>query len=96
MPIKYLGVPLETNPKMEVAWKLVVDKIRKKLAYWKASLLLVGWPSLNQSLIVLMPIQDCLRCQKRWLVKIISHQCQFFQASGEHRKGTPLVKWELI
>ena len=39
LPLKYLGILLDDNPRRLHAWKLVIEKIKKKLAGWKASLL---------------------------------------------------------
>ena len=39
LPPKYLGVRLGANPKLESTWKPVLDKIKRKLASWKANLL---------------------------------------------------------
>ena len=36
--VKYLGIPLCANPKKVSTWRLIIEKIEKKLNRWKASL----------------------------------------------------------
>ncbi|XP_028056846.1 uncharacterized protein LOC114260849 [Camellia sinensis] len=39
LPITYLGIPLGANPRRKSTWKLVIEKIKKKLASWKGKML---------------------------------------------------------
>ncbi|XP_057745700.1 uncharacterized protein LOC130963614 [Arachis stenosperma] len=36
LPIKYLGIPLEANPRLVRTWKPIIDKVVEKLSLWKA------------------------------------------------------------
>ena len=39
LAVRYLGIPLGTSPKRISTWQLVLDKIQKRLATWKAKFL---------------------------------------------------------
>ncbi|XP_072076581.1 uncharacterized protein [Arachis hypogaea] len=36
LPVKYLGISLEANPKLVKTWKPIIDKVEEKLNLWKA------------------------------------------------------------
>ena len=56
-PIPYLGFQLGINPRRVVAWKAVVDRIKSRLASWKAGILsMVGRLSLIKSVLNHLPI----------------------------------------
>lgn len=38
----YLGMPIGANPRRVQTWKLVIDKIRKRLSSWKQQQLSIG------------------------------------------------------
>ncbi|XP_057744851.1 uncharacterized protein LOC130962690 [Arachis stenosperma] len=38
-PVKYLGISLGANPRLVKIWKLIIDKVEKKLSLWKAKVL---------------------------------------------------------
>ena len=39
LPISYLGIPLGVNPHKSSTWKLVIEKIEKRLSMWKVKTL---------------------------------------------------------
>ena len=38
LPIKYLGLPVGSNPKSIKCWKPVLDRLERKLAMWKSDI----------------------------------------------------------
>ena len=55
--IKYLGIPLDANPRRVETWRSVIDKIKKKLCGWKRKILLgAGRLTLVKSAINNLPI----------------------------------------
>lgn len=42
LPIKYLGLPLEANPRRYDSWKGVIDNVRRRLNAWKGRFLSLG------------------------------------------------------
>ncbi|XP_071714499.1 uncharacterized protein [Rutidosis leptorrhynchoides] len=42
LPFSYLGFPLGANMKRIDYWKVLVDRFRKRLSVWNASLLSIG------------------------------------------------------
>ena len=40
--IKYLGLPLGSNPRKAAIWSEILDKIKKTLAHWKRKILSIG------------------------------------------------------
>ena len=39
LPVRYLGIPLGTNPRKNVVWEPIVQKISSRLKLWKPKLL---------------------------------------------------------
>ena len=57
LPITYLGIPLEANPRRVETWRPVIDKIKKKLSGWKSKVLFrVGPLTLIKSIINNLPM----------------------------------------
>ena len=57
LPIFYLGIPFGANPRKISTWKLVVEKIEKRLAMWKnKSLFRAGRLTLIKLMVNNMPV----------------------------------------
>ena len=95
LPITYLGVPLYANPGNLKVWKLVIDKISKRLASWKARLLSrVGRLVLIKSVLNCIPLYylNLFIIPKMVVEKIIKLQRNFFWCNDDKRRGIHLVK----
>lgn len=57
LPLNYLGMPLDANPRCKRMWQPVVDKFKKKLALWKSRCLsFAGRLTLIKSVLSGLPV----------------------------------------
>ena len=99
LPIIYLGIPLGANPRRIETWKLVMEKIEKRLALWKAKLL-----SRARRLVLIKPVltslplyyQSIFKIPKGVATQIIKLQRHFFWFADARRQEIPLISWDIV
>ena len=99
LPITYLGIALGANSKKVSTWKLVMERIEKRLSMWKAKTLSrASRLILIKSVLNNMPIyyMELFKIPKAVVKKIIQVQRKFFWAGSKNGRGIPLVAWEII
>nr|XP_025635827.1 uncharacterized protein LOC112729904 [Arachis hypogaea]XP_025636565.1 uncharacterized protein LOC112730719 [Arachis hypogaea] len=99
LPVKYLGISLEANPKLVKTWKPIIDKVEEKLSLWKAKVLnkagkLVLIKSVLNSLSVYY--LSLYKMPKAVAEKLISLQRRFLWSKEDGRNGMAMVKWEVV
>lgn len=81
LPLKYLGIPLEANPKRIGTWKPNIEKIEKKLSLWKSRFISkAGKIVFIKSVLNSLPLYyfGLFKMPKMVAKKIISLQSNFF------------------
>ncbi|XP_015970212.1 uncharacterized protein LOC107493670 [Arachis duranensis] len=99
LPVKYLGVPLEANPRLVKTWKPIIDKVEEKLSLWKAKVLSkAGKLVLLKSVLNSLPVYylNLYKMPKAVAQKLISLQRRFLWSKEDGRHGMALVRWELV
>ena len=97
--IIYLGIPLGANPERISTWQLVLNKIEKRLALWKAKFLSrAGWLVLIKSVLNNLPLNylSIFRIPKVVAQNIINVQRKFFWFFNARKKGITFVSWATI
>ncbi|QHO52390.1 Putative ribonuclease H protein [Arachis hypogaea] len=95
LPMKYLGIQIEANPRRIETWKPVLDKIEKKLSKWKSGLLSrAGRITMIRAVVNHLPLYylSLFKLPKTVAKKIISLQSDFFWGSKDRRKKMPTIK----
>ena len=97
-PIKYLGLPLGGNPLSLDFWKLVIEKVARRLDRWKKGFLSRGGrATLIQSVLASMPIyMSVFRLPGRVADMLEKMMRSFLWDSREAGKGRSLVGWDLV
>lgn len=98
-PTKYLGLHVGANPSWVKTWESVLEKIKAKLAIWKGKLLAqAGRLTLIKSDLNNLPIYYLgpFRISMTIAKKIRQLERGFFGEVHERRKGTAIIKWEII
>ena len=99
LPFIYLGVPLGANPNCVSTWKLIMEKIEKRLALWKVKVLSkAGRFTLIKAVLNNLPVYylSLFKIAKPVVNKIIQIQRNFFWYGYEKKMHIPLVVWETI
>ncbi|XP_016172256.1 uncharacterized protein LOC107614629 [Arachis ipaensis] len=99
LPVRYLGVPLGANPKLDKTWKPIIDKVEEKLSLWKVKVLnKVGKLVLIKSVLNSFPVYylNLYKMSKAIAEKLISLQRRFLWSKEDGRNGMALVRWELV
>ncbi|XP_028076768.1 uncharacterized protein LOC114278826 [Camellia sinensis] len=97
LPLKYLGLPLGTNPSRRVTWKPVVDNFKKKLSGWKRRLLsFTGRVTLIKSVLSSLPIyyMSLFRLPRGVAKELDKIQAAFLWGDSDVRRKVHLVKWK--
>ncbi|KAA0045138.1 LINE-1 retrotransposable element ORF2 protein [Cucumis melo var. makuwa] len=99
LPLSYLGVPLGGNPKSNLFWRNVEDKIQKKLNNWKyAQISKSGRLTLIKSTLSSLPIYQlsvfqapsltCKNIEKSWR--------KFLWKGNNGSEGSHLINWTKV
>ena len=99
LTMRYLGIPLATNPKKVETWKPILSKIEKKLSSWKSSLLLqVDKLVIIKVVINSLPIYylGIFQMPRTMAKRIISLQTKFVWGKSSNKSCIPTIKWEQI
>lgn len=92
---KYLGLPIEANPRRVATWQSVIDSTRKRLAAWKRKhLSLGGRITLINSVLSSLPIYflSFFKIPKRVVSNIIRLQSNFLWGESEEKRKIVWVK----
>ena len=97
LPFKYLGMPIEGNPRKSVFWNPVVEKIKSRLSRWKGRLLSVaGRICLIKSVISDLPLFyfSFFKAPVSVCNQISRIQAQFLWGWGHDSRKIAWVKWK--
>jgi len=97
LPFKYLGMPIEGNPRKSVFWNPVVEKIRSRLSRWNGRLLsMAGRICLINSVISALPLFyfSFFRAPVSVCNLIRCIQAQFLWRWGHDSRKIAWVKWK--
>ena len=98
-PFVYLGLPIGGNMSRIEMWNPIIDRISKKLASWKGSLLSIGGRlTLIKASLASLPLYylSLFPAPKGVLHKIIQLQRQFLWSGYNGKKSLPLVAWNIL
>ncbi|XP_074315635.1 uncharacterized protein LOC141651839 [Silene latifolia] len=99
LPVKYLGIPLGSNPNKISTWDPVVDKVEKRLVSWKIELISkAGRVILIKSVLNSLPLfyMSIFQIPKGVLNQIINLQRRFYWGNNIGRDVVPLINWNII
>lgn len=98
-PVKYLGIPMHFRKPSNKDWKVIEERIEKKLSSWKGKHLSVGGRlvlinSVLSSLAMFMI--SFFEIPKGVLQKINYYRSRFFWQGDDHKKKYRLTRWDII
>jgi hypothetical protein len=98
-PFKYLGILMHFEKLNNADWKVIEDKIEKRLSCWKAKMLSYGGRlilinSVLSSLALFM--LSFYEVPKGILHKLDFYRSRFFWQGDNHKKKYRLTKWSII
>jgi hypothetical protein len=98
-PFKYLGIPMHHKKLNNADWKVIEEKIEKRLSCWKANMLSYGGRlilinSVLSSLALFM--LSFYEVPKGILYKLDFYRSKFFWQGNNHKKKYRLTKWSII
>jgi hypothetical protein len=98
-PFKYLGIPMHFKKLNNAYWKVIEEKIEKRLSCWKAKMLSYGGRlilinSVLSSLALFM--LSFYELPKGILHKVDFYKSMFFWQGDNHKKKYRLTKWSII
>ncbi len=98
-PVKYLGIPMHFRKLSNKDWKVIKQRIEKKLSSWKGKHLSVGGRlvlinSVLSSLAIFMI--SFFEIPKGVLQKIDYYRSRFFWQGDDHKKKYRLTRWDII
>ncbi|XP_058733030.1 uncharacterized protein LOC131604618 [Vicia villosa] len=99
IPFKFLGIPIGTNPRRCLSWKLVLESIKRKLSTWKARKLSFGGRvTLLNSVLSSIPIyvMSFYKAPIKIIKKIIQIQSRFLWCGDEEKRCISWVSWHNI
>ena len=99
LPTTYLGIPLGANRNRVATWKPIIDKIEKKLSWWRTNLLPKAGRLVLIRIILNSPPNYYLslfKMSKAISKKIISLQSKFFWCKNNEKRGIATVSWNQI
>jgi hypothetical protein len=97
-PFKYLGIPMHYRKLSNKDWKLVEERIEKKLSSWKGKYLSVGCHLVLINLVLTslaMIMMSFFKVPRGVLEKIDYYRSIFYWQIEEHKKYR-LTKWNII
>ncbi|KAL4370610.1 hypothetical protein AHAS_Ahas06G0083000 [Arachis hypogaea] len=97
--IRYLGIPLGTNPKRVKTWDPIIKKVEERLKGWEGKFLTkAGKLVLIKVVLNSLPMYylSMFKNSKAVAAKIISLQSKFFWGKADGGKGMPTVKWSVV
>ncbi|XP_028099608.1 uncharacterized protein LOC114299137 [Camellia sinensis] len=99
LSIKYLGLPLDANPKRMKTWKPVVDKVKLRLAGWKRKLLsFAGRLTLVKAVLSSIPVYylSLFKLPEGIAKELDKIQASFLWGGPDLKRKIHLVKWSEI
>jgi hypothetical protein len=98
-PFKFLGIPMHFRKLSNKDWKVVEERIEKRLSSWKGKYLSVGRRlvlinSVLTSLVMFMI--SFFEVPRGVLEKIDFYRSRFYWQSDYHKKNYRLAKWNII
>jgi hypothetical protein len=98
-PVKYLGIPIHFRKLSNKDWKVIEERIEKKLSSWKGKHLSIGGRlvlinSVLSSLAMFMI--SFFEMPKGVLQKIDYYRSRFFWQGDDHKKKYRLTRWDII
>jgi hypothetical protein len=98
-PVKYLGIPMHFRKLGNKDWKIIEQRIKKKLSSWKGKHMSVGGRlvlinSVLSSLAMFMI--SFFEIPKGVLQKIDYYRSRFFWQGDDHKKKYRLTRWDII
>ncbi|XP_025702498.1 uncharacterized protein [Arachis hypogaea] len=99
LPVKYLGISLEANPKLVKTWKPIIYKVEEKLNLWKAKMInKTGKLVLIKSVLNSLPVYylNLYKMSRAVADKLISLPRRFLWSNEDGRDGVPLVRWDIV
>jgi hypothetical protein len=98
-PMRYLGIPIHYRKLTIAEWKLVEERLQKRLSSWKGKLVSLGGRfihiNLELSNMVLHMISFFL-LPKGVLHKLNYYRSRFFWQGDNEKKKHQLVKWSVV
>jgi hypothetical protein len=98
-PFKYLGISMNYRKLSNKDWKLVEERIEKRLSSWKGKYLLVGGRLVSINLMLmslLLFTMSFFEVPRGVLEKIDFYRSIFYWQSDDHKKKYRLAKWNII
>ena len=98
-PFHYLGLPMYFRKLFNKDWKIIEQRIEKRLSGWKGKLLTSGGRLvLINSVLSSLPMfmMSFFELPKGVLQKIDCFRSRFFWQNDQHKKKYRLVKWEIL
>jgi hypothetical protein len=94
-PFRYLGIPMSPKRLSNMDWRVVEERVQKKLSSWKGKLLSSGGRLvLIKSVLSSLPMfmMSFFRIPKGVLEKLDYYRSRFFWQCDEHKKKYRLAK----
>ena len=98
-PFRYLGLPMNTRKLNNKDWKVIEERIEKRLSGWKEKMLSVGGRMvLINSVLSSLPMfmMSFFELPKGVLEKIDCFRSRFYWQNDQHKRKYRLVKWEIL
>jgi hypothetical protein len=98
-PFKYLGIPMHFRKLSNIDWKVVENKIERKLSIWKGKLMSVGGRLVLLNFVLtslVMFMLSLFEVPRGVLEKIDYFRSRFFWQGSDHKKKYRLTKWEIL
>ncbi|XP_028094134.1 uncharacterized protein LOC114294206 [Camellia sinensis] len=96
LPFKYLGLPLDANPRRKRFWKPVIDKFKLRLAGWKMRFLFfAGRSILVKAVLPSLPMfyLSLFKMNEEIAKELDKIQDAFLRGGLDLRRNIHLVKW---
>jgi len=98
-PFRYLGLPMNTRKLNNKDWKVIEERIEKRLSGWKGKMLSVGGRMvLINSVLSSLPMfmMSFFELPKGVLEKIDCFRSCFYWQNDQHKRKYRLAKWEIL
>ena len=98
-PFRYVGIPMHFRKLSNNDWKIIEDRIEKRLSGWKGNLLSIGGRLvLINSILSSLPtfMLSFFEAPKGVLRKLQYYISRFFWQNDQHKKKYKLVMWPLM
>jgi hypothetical protein len=98
-PFRYLGIPMSPTRLSNKDWRVVEERLQKKLSSWKGKMLSPGGRLvLINSILSSLPMfmMSLFRIPKGVLEKLDYYRSRLFWQCDEHKKKYRLAKWSIL